>query len=183
MSQPEFGLPIGSLPYDAYIEISDHPGEASDSKHDGWVDVKQFRHDVDQKISNSFAGSGAPTSGEATHGYFWICKEIDKTTPKLHITQLQGKVIDKMTLELCTQSGDKQCFMKIEFEKSVIGGMHTIAAAVPDTGEALAISKPCEWVGFAYGKITWTYNEMDHETGAAKGTIESHWNRKDNTGG
>ena len=183
MAASENGNPIGKLPYDAYLKISDHPGESTDSVHEEWVDVKQFRHDLDQKISGSFAGSGAPTAGEATHGFFWVCKEIDKTSPKLRITMLQGKVIDELILEVCTQSGEKQTYYKVTMENCVVGSMHTLAAPLPPEIEALPVSKPVEWVGFAYGKITFNYTEMDPQTGANKGTIESHWDRKNNTGG
>ena len=183
MPAVDYGNPIGKLPYDAYLEIADHPGESTDSQHTEWVDVKQFRHDIDQKISGSFAGSGAPTAGEATHGYFWVCKEVDKTSPKLRLTMLQGSVIDKIVLHVCTQSGEKQTYLEVTMENCVVGSIHMLATPLPPEIEALPISKPCEWVGFAYGKVEFNYTEMDAETGATKGSIVSHWNRKDNTGG
>lgn len=184
MNELTYAAPVGKMPYNAYAEIADHPGESTDSKHTGWVDIKQYLHALDQKISDSFAGSGAPTAGESSHGYFWICKETDKTSPKLAVTMLQGKVIDKIVIEFCTQAGDKQTFSQITLENCVVGSIHSVGAAnPPGVDGGLAFTKPCEWVGFAYGKITWNYTEMDPETGNTVGNIESHWNRKDNTGG
>ena len=179
----EFGLPVGSLPYDAYLQVDAHPGECTDAKHSDWIEVKQYRHNLDQKVAASFSGSGAPASGQADHSYFWVCKEIDKASAKLAKSCLSGDAIKEITLELCTQTGEKSPFYKVKLENAIVAAIHTVASPVPSTGEALAISKPCEWIGFAYGKIEWTYTEMDHETGAKKGDVVSHWNRKDNTGG
>ena len=183
VSSDDFTLPVGVLPYDAYLHIPDHPGECSDSKHTEWIEVKQYRHDIDQKIAASYSASGAPTSGQADHSFFWFCKEIDKTTPKLLLSMLNGKAIPEAKLEICAQTGDKQTFLAVTMKNLVVAAVRTLAIPVPEPGESLQISKPCEWVGLAYAQIEWVYTVLDHETGAVKGQIVSHWDRKNNTGG
>lgn len=182
-SSTDLALPLGTLPYNAYLQIADHPGECTDSKHTDWIEVLQYKHVINQKIAASFSASGAPTSGQADHSYFYVCKEIDKTSPKLALSLLNGAAIDEAVLEVCTQTGEKTTFMAVKLNKLVVADIQTLAMSVPATDGALPVSKPVEWVGLAYGQIEWTYTELDHETGAIKGDIVAHWNRKENTGG
>ena len=183
MPEPIRQTPQGTLPYDAYLQIENIPGESTDAIHTGWIEIKQFSLVLNQKVSSSFSASGAPASGQADLGYFTIGKEIDKTSPKLALALCKGEAIKVVTLEICTQTGDKQPYWKIMLSNCIIAAIHLTADPVPASTEALAISKPVEWVSFAYGRIEWTYTELDHDTGKVKGSIAAHWDRKSNTGG
>ncbi|MCA9174391.1 MAG: type VI secretion system tube protein Hcp [Planctomycetales bacterium] len=174
--------PSGKLPFDAYMEIAGMPGESTESKHKGWVEIKGYRHQVSQKISASFS-SGAPTGGDAEHGFFWVCKEFDSTSPKLQLALSKGDHIPDVKVDFCTQTGEKATFLTIKLTDVVVGALYTSDASFPAGTEGIAFTKPCEWLGWAYSRIEWTYTIMDPKTGASKGNVTSFWDRSDRTGG
>jgi len=67
--------------------------------------------------------------------------------------------------------------MLIELQDSIVTSVRPGGASAG--GEAL----PLEEVSFGYGKITWTYTELDHKTGKPKGDISTFWDLSNNTGG
>lgn len=179
MTDQMFPAPMGRMPYDAYLEIDGISGESQDTNHTDWIEVKQYRHKVDQKVGATFS-AGAPTCGQADHGYFWVCKEVDKATPDLAEHLLKGQAIASAILEFCTAAGDKTCFMKVEMKNLVVASQYIAGAEIPPSLEGIPFTKPCEWVAFAYSEIIWTYTQLDPTTGAPKGDISKGWSRTTN---
>ena len=159
---------------DAFLQIEGIPGESTDEKHKDWIEILSYSHGVAQSGAGSRSSGGAATSGKCSHQDFSIVKTLDKASPTLNAFCSNGTHIDKITLELCRATGDKQPYMVYKLVDSVISSVN-----VDGKGGGI----PTETVTFNYGSIYWTYMETDHKTGKKKGEIKKFWNLVHNKGG
>ncbi|MCR9198855.1 MAG: type VI secretion system tube protein Hcp [Planctomycetaceae bacterium] len=165
------------MAFDAFLEVDGIPGESTDDKHADWIEVKSFNHDITLPISGSSSSGGGRASERADHGTFTIVKELDKASPKLALMCCNGTNIAKVTLELCRAGGDKQKYMVYELTDVVV--QHWDTDGAPESEGQL----PVEKVSFVYGKISWTYTQLDGKTGQPKGDISADWDQTTNSGG
>jgi len=159
---------------DTFLQIDKIPGESTDAKHKGWIEVLSFNHGVSQMGSASQSSGGAKTSARCDHQDFSIVKELDKASPELNLQCCQGTHIPKMTLELCTATTEKQPYMKYLFEGVIVSSV-SIGGGGGGT--------PTESVTFNYSKLNWVYVELDNKTGKKKGEVKKWWDLKENKGG
>lgn len=165
------------MAFDAYLEIDGIPGESTDGGHKDWVEIKDYSHNINQPMSGSASSGGGRSSERANHGVFQITKELDKASPKLSLCCCNGENISKVTIELCRAGGDKQKYMTYEMEDVVV---QSIGPQGNPNGDG---NLPLESVAFAYGKITWTYTQLDGKSGKPVGDVSSHWDQTENMGG
>ncbi len=159
---------------DVFLQINGIPGESTDDKHKEWIEVLSYSSGVSQSGAGNRSTGGAATGGRCDHHDFSITKTLDKATPTLNAYCSSGNHIDKITLELCRATGDKQPYMIYKL-------VDTIISSVVIGGGSSGI--PTESVTFNYGAIYWTYIETDHQTGKKKGEIKKFWNLIHNKGG
>ena len=101
-------------------------------------------------------------------------ENLDTTSPELNLSCCKGTHFDKVTVELCRATGNKDPYMQYTMEDVLISSV-----SVGGGGGGL----PTESVTFNYGKLIWNYFQTDHETGAPKGNVEKWWSCIDNKGG
>jgi type VI secretion system Hcp family effector len=159
---------------DTFLQIEKIPGESTDEKHKKWIEVLSFSHGVSQMASASQSSTGAKTVARCDHQDFSIVKELDKASPLLNLFCCNGSHIPKMTLELCTATGDKSPYMKYEFEEVVVSSV-----SIGGGGGGA----PTESVTFNYSKLNWIYVELDNKTGKKKGEVKKWWDLSANKGG
>lgn len=153
----------------AFCEIGGIPGECSDDGHVDWITVLEYNIGVSQaKSSTGMAGSH--TGGTPDFEDFHIVKTIDKSTPELALFCAKGTPIESVIIELCTESGDKNTFMKYELKHVVIRSVQTGGSAKVDE------VRPTEHVHFACKTINYCYTSIDTDTGVAGETVERGWN-------
>jgi type VI secretion system secreted protein Hcp len=156
-----------------YMEIEGIPGESTDAKHGEWIDVLAFSHGVSQP------GGGATTSRtteRSRHEDFTVTKELDKSSPKLALACCNGMHIPEVVIEVCrADTGEK--YMRYILNDVIV------ASVSQDGSSQGAEGKPMEEVSLSYGKISWSYTEMDPMTGKAKGNVEAYWDLETNKGG
>ena len=165
------------MAFDAFLQIDGIPGESTDDQHKDWVEIKDYAHNINQPLSGSASSGGGRSSERANHGTFQITKELDKASPKLSLACCNGENIKKVVLELCRAGGDKQKYMTYEMEDVVVQSIGPEGNAKGDG------NLPLDRVAFAYGKMTWTYTQLDGKTGKPKGDVSAHWDQTENTGG
>lgn len=165
------------MAFDAFLKIDTIPGECTDAKHAEWIEILSFSHGVSQTSSGSGSSGGARTAERCDHADFSIVKTLDKASAKLNLACCNGEHIPSVQMELCRATGKKERYMHVVMDKAHVTSVRPGGSS--SGGESL----PLEEVSFGYNKITWTYTEMDHDTGAIKGDISAFWNLKDNTGG
>ena len=159
---------------DCFLKIDGIPGESTDEKHKEWIEVLSFSHGVSQMTSGGRSTGGAATGERCDHQDLSIVKSLDKASPTLDLRCCEGKHIEKVTLELCRAAGKKEKYMEYKMEKVLI-----TSVSIGGGGGGL----PTESVTFNYGKLTWNYIQLDHETGATKGNVEKYWSLIENKGG
>jgi len=161
------------MPADIFLQINGIPGESTDDKHKDWIEVLSYSSGVSQRSSGERSTGGAATGGRCDHQDFSIVKGLDKASPELNLHCSNGKHIDKITIELCLATGDKQPYMVYKLVDSIVSSV-----SIGGGG-----GRPNESVTFNYGAIYWTYIETDHESGKKKGEIKKWWNLIHNKGG
>ena len=159
---------------DCFLKIDGIPGESTDEKHKEWIEILSFSHGVSQMVSGERSTGGAASAERCTHQDLSIVKSLDKASPTLDLFCCEGRHIDKVTLELCRAAGEKEKYMEYKMEKVLI-----TSVSIGGGGGGL----PTESVTFNYGKLTWNYIQLDHETGKKKGNVEKYWSLIDNKGG
>ena len=171
---PENGGAVLGSPgsYNIYIQITGITGESTDSAHDDWIEVLSYSHGVSQPTSSD----GSRSTGRAEHQDFTITKELDKASPKLALYCCNGTYIEEVNIQLCQADGDKRKFMEFVLTDVIV------TSVIPN-GYAGSEDRPVEEVSFAYGRIDWTYTELDPDTGMPKGNVEAYWDVELDKGG
>jgi type VI secretion system Hcp family effector len=162
------------MPADVFLQIDGIPGESTDDKHKNWIEVSSYSHGVCQLSAGERSTGGAATGGRCDHQDFTISKSLDKASPVLNLYCSNGKHIEKITIELCRATGDKQPYLVYKLVDSVVSSV-----GIGGGGGGI----PNESVTFNYGAIYWTYIETDHQSGKKKGEIKKWWNLVHNKGG
>jgi len=163
------------MAFDAFMKIEGIPGDCTDEGHVGWIEILSFHHGLSQSIGGSRSSGGAATAGRVDHQDFTITKELDKSTPMIHLHCCNGKHIPKIELELCRAGEDKNLFMKYTLSDVVISN-------VTPSGMA-GTNMPSENLSLNYGKIEWEYTSTDEKTGARGGAVKTFWDTEKNKGG
>lgn len=160
---------------DAFLKLEGIDGESTDTGHKDWIEITSFSSGVMQTSAGSRSSGGAATGGRCDHTDFTITKELDKTSPKLLLHCCNGKHIKTGTLELfrATGGGSSIKYMEYKMEDLIVSNVST-----GGSGSGL----PSESVSLNYGKITWTYTALDHQTGASKGNVTANWSVVENKG-
>jgi type VI secretion system secreted protein Hcp len=162
------------MAFDAFLKISDIPGESSDDKHKDWIEVLSFSCGVSQRASGSASTGGGATAERADFQDFSIVKTLDKASPKLALACAGGTHIKEVVLELCRAGGDKVKYMEYKLSHAVISSVRPGGSA--QGGEAL----PLEEVSFNYGKIEWTYVQQKRADGSGGGQVAAGWDLETN---
>jgi len=165
------------MAFDCFLKIDGVPGESTDEKHAGWIELSSYSHGLSQPSSGAQSSGGARSAERTTHEDLVCTKLLDKATPKLALFCCRGDHIPTITLELCRATGEKQLYMKYTIRDSIVSMLRHGGSA---EGED---PLPMEEVGFNYGKIEWEYTETDHKTGKPVGTVATNWDLTVNNGG
>ncbi len=162
------------MAFDAFLKISDIPGESTDDKHKDWIEVLSFSCGVSQRASGSASTGGGATAERADFQDFSIVKTLDKASPKLALACAGGTHIKEVVLELCRAGGDKVKYMEYKLSHAVISSVRPGGSA--QGGETL----PLEEVSFNYGKIEWTYVQQKRADGSGGGQVAAGWDLEKN---
>lgn len=154
---------------DCFLKIQTIPGESTDDKHQDWIEILSYSFGVAQSASGSHSTAGARSGGRADFSDFVATHLLDKASPKLAISCSKGEHIQTVTLSLNRAGGSKEEYMEYKLEDVIITSVSTSG----QSGSEGAL--PIETISFNYGRITFTYTETDHKTGAPKGKVSSGW--------
>jgi type VI secretion system secreted protein Hcp len=160
---------------DAFIKIADCDGESTDKNHTKWIEIEDFAWDVEQPVSGSGSNAGAMTSQRVEVKPFVFKQKIDAAYPKLVQACCKGKHLKDATIDLMRATGDgnSALYMQYKLEDVLVSKV----AIHPEDETGLPIAA----VELSFGKITWTYTQMDHKTGKAGGNITANYDLTTNT--
>lgn len=158
---------------DMFLKFEGIDGESTDAKHEKWIAIESFTHNVTQPVSAA-SGTGGRTGGKADFGDFIFTKTIDSATPELYLHCANGKHIPKVDIDFCLATEDKHVYMTYTLEDVIVSSV-TPAGSNSDADGA----KPAEQVSIAYGQIEWEYTPID-DSGNPGAAIKKGWDLEKN---
>ena len=152
---------------DYFLEVDGIPGESTDAKHKGAIDVLAISWGVSQAGAPSTGGGGA---GKAVFDDLLVVARTSKASPLLWLACASGKHLKSAVLT-CRRSGKSP----VEFMKITLSDV-LVASYELDGSEEEA---PLDQIGFAYAKIETHYTPVD-PTGKAQAPVKAGWDLKAN---
>ena len=169
--------------YNAYLQITNMPGESTDSKHKDWIELQGYEiSGMQQQAGKSISQGGALSAGRSEVKPFKIRKLIDKASPKIMEACLKGTHIEKITLSLSRQTGSKSGateFYNYTISQAMVVGF-TSAAHDEEESDKASSPLPYEEVEFVGVQHKWTYTETDTK-GEKKGNTEAQYSMATNS--
>ena len=156
--------------FDAFLKIAGAPGESTDSKHEGWIEVLSFSWGVSQPSS-----AGLPTSDRSDHQDLSITKALDKASPKLALFCCARTPVTSATLELIWVGGANTIYLRYTLRDCIISSVK------PSGAKGVTDVLPMEEVSFNYGKIEWDYVLTNTVSGDVILSVHETWNVGANT--
>jgi type VI secretion system secreted protein Hcp len=168
---------------DFYMKLSNGlDGESQDSKHQNWIELLSFSHDIKQPASATVGTAGGGTTARTQHGDYTISKYVDISSPKLYEFASSGQHVDTVSIEMMRAAGaDRVKYMQVDMTDVVIsmvapsGG----ATATDSTQNVDETQFPVETVKLNYSQIKWTYTQQKREGGTAAGQKTGGWSLKE----
>lgn len=144
-----------------YLWLDGIPGNATDSRHAGWINVLGF----DQSVSRPLAAS------RPTFSPFNIVKRADKSSPLFALHAADGKSIKAGTFEVVRMAQTKVRFLQVKLTGISVRGFH----------QGSVNSEVQEALSFDFNTVQWTYTEIGPD-GSALSVTTCSWNRITGTG-
>tara|TARA_R110002094_G_scaffold79448_2_gene85333 strand:- start:889 stop:1371 length:483 start_codon:yes stop_codon:yes gene_type:complete len=138
-----------------FMKIEGIAGSSMEKGRTDWSDVRGFDH----LLQYPFDMRDNRGRGEPEHGACTISKEIDKASPKFYEALAKKKKIDSVLLEFERDKpgeGSTEAYFRIELEdcRVITARPHVPKGDVNDENAPPHM----EEIGFAYRKITWTWD-------------------------
>jgi type VI secretion system secreted protein Hcp len=154
-----------------FLNVDGIAGESLDAKHDEWIDVISFSHGISQPTSTITTR----TAGRSIHEDFTIVKELDKSSPKLALACCKGDYITEVIIEVCrADTSDK--YMRYTLTDVIVASISQHGSSQDED------ARPVEEISLRYGRIDWSYTEIDPMTSKAKGNVEAYWDLETDKG-
>ena len=158
---------------DYFLKIDTIPGESTDAKHKGEIDVLSWSWGATQSSSASYGGGAG--SGKVSHQPVHCTMKMSKASPKLKLACSNGEHI-KSAILVCRKAGkEQQEYLTIKLHEVLISSYQTGGGGGDDT-------VPTDQVALNYAKIEMEYKEQKAD-GSLGGVVKSHWSVKENKGG
>lgn len=144
---------------DYFLRIDGIPGESTDAKHKGEIDLESWSWGETQTGSPRGGGGGA---GKVQMQDFHFVARVNKASPKLLLACASGEHI-KSALLTCRKAGkDQQEFLRFTFSDVLVSSFQTGGAEAADI-------VPLDQVALNYSKVQVEYKEQlpDGKLGAA----------------
>jgi len=144
---------------DYFLKIDGIPGESSDSKHKGEIDVEQWSWG-EANAGNMAHGGGGGAGKVQMQDFNFVMRE-NKASPLLMLACAQGQHIKSAQLT-CRKAGtDQQEFLTIKFTDLLVSSFATGGSANGDV-------VPVDQISLNFAKIEYEYKPQK-----ADGTLDS----------
>lgn len=108
----------------AYMQIPGIPGESTDSKHRGWIEISSFQWGVGGASTNSYSStymrSATSGAGKVSVQDIKITKTVDAASPKLMLAESVGTHFKNVVIEQPASDGR---FMVITLQDVLISSV------------------------------------------------------------
>lgn len=153
-----------------YVKLgSKIKGESTDDAHADWCEANSISVSCTQPVSQQ-SGTGGRSASGVQFEDFEFEKYIDTATPDIMFFCCAGEHIDKIEVECTQAAGDKNAYLRYEFENCMI-------SEISRSGDGE--DRPTETVKINFGKIKEIYTPIDN-TGKAGTKAERGWDLEKN---
>ena len=160
--------------FDAFLKVTDIPGESTDDKHKDWIEILSYSWGNSQTPSGTPSSGGGASAERADFQDLTVTKAIDKATPKLALACADGTHIKEVLLALHRAGGQKEKYMEYKLTHCMITSVQQGGAA--EGQETL----PIEEVSFNYGKVELLYVQQKRADGSGGGQVKTGWDLEKN---
>lgn len=151
---------------DYFLKIDGVPGESTDDKHKGWIDIESFSWGASQSSATGGGGGGA---GKVSISDFSFTTSASKASPKLFEHVVTGKHIRDVTLQLCVagEERESQCYLEIMLSDVLVSSYQSQGSS----GE-----QPTEQISLNFSKIEFKYQPI----GSSEAPVKAGYDLKKN---
>ena len=147
----------------AYLRIEGIQGGSAAPRYEGWMDVAAFEWDVS---SVAGAATGATrTTAAAQFSPLRVLKPVDKATPMLAQASASGRRYPEAELVFFAASSTQP------IGRVTLADVRIVESA-PAGGDMPA---PEERLSLSFGRVEWTYIDIDPNTNRPRGEVKAGW--------
>jgi type VI secretion system secreted protein Hcp len=147
----------------AYLRIDGIEGGSAAARYEGWMDVAAFEWNVS---STAGAVAGATrTTAAPEFGPITVLKPVDKATPMLAQACASGRSYPEAELVFFA-AGSTQPIGRVTLADVRIVESASAGGDMPAPEERLSLS---------FGRVEWTYVDLDPNTGRPRGEVKAGW--------
>jgi type VI secretion system secreted protein Hcp len=155
---------------DYFLKIEGIPGESSDAKHKGEIDVQSWSWGESQSGTHAHGGGGG--AGKVSMQDFHFTMHVNKASPKLFLACATGEHLKSAEL-VCRKAGkDQQEFLKYKLTDCLVSSFQTGGSGGSDI-------IPVDQISLNFSKL-----EIEYKPQKADGTLDAAakagWNLKEN---
>lgn len=155
---------------DYFLKIEGIPGESTDKKHAGEIDVESWSWGESNTGTAAFGGGGG--AGKVSMQDFHFVTRLSKASPVLFLNCATGKHLKEATLTCRKAGGGQQEFLTVKMEDVLISSYQTGGSGQSDI-------VPMDQVSLNFAKITLEYKEQAAD-GTLKGSVKQTYDQKQN---
>ena len=157
---------------DYFLKIDGIPGESTDDKHGGEIDLMSWSWGEHNSGSHGAGGGGG--AGKVSMSDFSFTMKVNKASPKLFLHCATGKHIPNALLT-CRKAGTQQQeYLKIKFNDLLISSYQT--------GGSNNEVVPVDQIAFNFAKIELTYSTQKSD-GSLDSPVVHNYDVTKNVGG
>ena len=155
--------------FDYFLKIDGIPGESTDAKHKGEIDVLSWSWGETQEIAASPGGGGG--TGKVAMTDVHVSANLSKASPPLLLACASGKHIKSAVLTGRKAGKGQQEFLTFSLTDILVSSYQTGASASSEP--------PTDSVSLNFAKIQVEYKEQKAD-GSLGETVKVGWDRKAN---
>lgn len=161
------------MAFDAFIKIEGVPGESTDDKHKGEIEILNYGFGASQPQSGTASSSGNLGTSRVNIQNFSFTHHLDVASAKLFEYCCNGTVAPTAVISLCRAGGEKQKYMEYKLSDVVVTSVGRGGDAKGDE------DVPIESVTLAFGKVEMVYKKLGMD-GKPAGNHSAGWDLKAN---
>lgn len=153
---------------DVFMKLDGIPGESTDSKHKGEIELESFSFGASN--TGGFSSGGGGGAGKVSFESFHFNKRYDKSSPELFEAVANGQHIKSAIVAFRRAGAAQQDFLTYKFEDVFVDGYEQGGTKEPPLLEGASLN---------FSKVTVSYT-VQNADGSTGGTITKSWDVKNN---
>jgi type VI secretion system secreted protein Hcp len=156
---------------DLFLKMDGIPGESTDLKHKGEIDLQSFSWGETSQAGPSRPGAGAGSGKVAMQDFHFVTR-VNKASPLLFLACATGKHIKEAILTARKAGKGQQEFLVFKFSDLLISSYQV--GGTESGGEI-----PMDQVSFNFARIDFEYRAQKPD-GSLSGPVKAGWDVKKN---